>query len=75
MLDLKKKKKGIALMRMLKEILENQERNRNTYIYSMVAKHIKPYAPYKTMVEMMDESTFCSNNVYGVRIFKIVKNI
>jgi hypothetical protein len=41
----------------------------------MVAKHIKPYVPYKTMVEMMDESTFRSNNVYGVRIFKIVKNI
>jgi len=73
MLDFKKK--SIALMRLLKEILENQERNRNTYIYSMVAKHIKPYATYKTMIEMMNESTFRSNNVYGVRIFKIVKNI
>ena len=70
MLEKKKKKQeeeeGIALMRMLKEILENQERNRNTYIYSMAAKHKKSYVPYKTMVEIIVESTFSSNNVYGV---------
>ena len=32
----------------------------------MAAKHRELYVPYKTMVEMMVESTFSSNNVYGV---------